>query len=254
MTPLSVVIITFNEEQNIGRCLESVREVADEIIVLDSHSTDNTVSIARNLGAKVTLAPFAGYIEQKNAALALASNDYVLSLDADEALDPILVKSIQAEKNNLQHTAYKMNRCTWYCGRFIRHGSWYPDRKIRLFNRKQAQWGGINPHDKVELKDPAAVGYLKGDILHYSYHSLEDHIRQNNRFSTIAAEAYYKKGKRAKSWHLWIKPCWAFMDSYIFKGGFRDGFFGLVIARNIARLTFMKYYKLRAIEKGLPVS
>lgn len=253
MTPLSVVVITFNEERNIGRCLESVREVADEIIVLDSNSSDNTVALAQSLGAKVTSAPFAGYIEQKNKALSLASHDYVLSLDADEALDAELVNSIKAVKSSLQFPAYRMNRCTWYCGKFIRHGSWYPDRKTRLFNRKQAQWGGINPHDKVELQHEASIGYLKGDILHYSYHTMEEHIQQNNRFSTISAEAYYKSGKRAKTWQLWIKPCWAFVDCYFFKGGFRDGFFGLVIAKNIAHLTFMKYYKLRAIERGLPV-
>lgn len=254
MAQVSVVVITFNEERNIGRCLESVREVADEIIVLDSISTDNTVSIAQSLGALVTQAPFEGYIEQKNKALSLATYDYVLSLDADEALDPVLASSIKAVKTNLQHPAYKMNRCTWYCGTFIRHGSWYPDRKIRLFNRKKAQWGGINPHDKVELQEYASIGYLKGDILHYSYHSLEEHIRQNNRFSTIAAEAYYKSGKRAKTWQLWIKPCWAFVDSYLLKGGFRDGFLGLIIAKNIAHLTFMKYYKLRALEQGLPIT
>ncbi len=186
MNKLSVAIITFNEERNIGRCIDSVLPVADEVIVLDSHSTDNTCAIAVAKGAKVIQQAFAGYIEQKNDALSMAQYDLVLSLDADEALDERLQKAILTVKQSTPAAGYTMNRCTYYCGRFIRHGAWYPDRKLRLFNKQLAQWGGTNPHDKVEFRIPQTTIHLSGDILHYSYYTMEEHITQNNKFSTIA--------------------------------------------------------------------
>jgi glycosyltransferase involved in cell wall biosynthesis len=253
MDPLSVVIITFNEAGRIERCLESVRSVADEIIVLDSGSTDETVQIAEKRGAKTYYEPFAGYIEQKNKALTYASNRYVLSLDADEALSPELIESIRKAKAHFSFDVYSMNRCTSYCGKFIRHGSWYPDRKTRLFDKAKAHWGGVNPHDKVITADNCSLQFLQGDILHYSYDTLEEHIAQNNRFSSIAARAYFAKGKRARYWHFLLNPSWAFLHSYIVCRGFLDGFRGYVIARNIAHMTFMKYYKLMALQKGIAI-
>lgn len=253
MDSLSVVIITFNEAARIERCLESVRSVADEIIVLDSGSSDGTLQIAEKWGAKTFYSPFAGYIEQKNKALTHASNKYVLSLDADEALSPELIESIRKAKAQFAFDVYSMNRCTAYCGRFIRHGSWYPDRKTRLFNKEKACWGGINPHDKVIAADNCTQQYLRGDILHYSYDTLEEHIVQNNRFSSIAARAYFAKGKRARYWQFLVNPAWAFLHSYVVRRGFLDGFRGYVIARNIAHMTFMKYYKLMALQKGIVI-
>ena len=253
MMPLSVVIITFNEEKNIGRCLDSIKEVADEILVLDSLSTDNTVSIAREKGAIVHLQSFLGYIEQKNKALSYATHDFVLCLDADEAIDPILEKAIMELKNNFGSPGYTMNRCTNYCGKFIRHGSWYPDVKLRLFNKTMAQWGGINPHDTVVLTAAQPTQHIKGDILHYSFHSLDEHILQNNKFSTISADAYFKRGKRSNWFKIIVNPFWAFMKCYFFRLGILDGFLGLIIAGNVAHLTFMKYYKLYALGKGIPV-
>jgi glycosyltransferase involved in cell wall biosynthesis len=253
MMPLSVVIITFNEEKNIGRCLDSVKEVADEIVVVDSLSTDNTLAIAREKGAIVHLQPFLGYIEQKNKALSYATYDFVLCLDADEALDKTLENSINEVKDNCKAAGYTINRCTNYCGKFIRHGSWYPDKKLRLFNRAMGQWGGINPHDKVLLSPAVPTQHIKGDILHYSYNSLDEHISQNNRFSNISAETYFKKGKRSGWFKIIVNPVWAFVKCYFVRLGFLDGFLGFVIARNIAHLTFMKYYKLYALAKGIPV-
>ncbi len=253
MSSISVVIITFNEEKNIGRCLDSVSTIADEIVVLDSLSTDNTVAIAREKGAIVHLQSFLGYIEQKNKALSYASNDYVFCLDADEAIDPILEKAIMKLKADFSSVGYTMNRCTNYCGKFIRHGSWYPDIKLRLFNKNVAQWSGINPHDTVVLNSDQPVKHLKGDILHYSFNSLEEHILQNNKFSTISAEAYFKNGKRSNWFKIVFNPFWAFMKSYFFRLGILDGFLGYVIARNVAHLTFMKYYKLLALNKGIAV-
>jgi glycosyltransferase involved in cell wall biosynthesis len=253
MEKLSVVIITFNEERNIGRCIESVKGIAEEIVVLDSFSTDQTVDIARRMGANVFQQAFAGYIEQKNNALQLASHPFVLSLDADEAIDPILEGAIRQVKQSPAAKGYSMNRCTNYCGKFIRHGTWYPDRKLRLFFKTEAGWAGINPHDKVEFRHPWPVIHLKGDILHYSYHSLEEHIIQNNRFSTISAQTYLEKGKKGGWLKMVVNPFWAFINCYIIRRGFLDGFYGWVIAINVAHLTFMKYYKLYAFQKGIPV-
>jgi hypothetical protein len=218
--------------------------------VLDSFSNDQTVAIATERGAIVRQEKFDGYIEQKNKALRLASFNYVLSLDADEALDPLLSSSISKAKEHLSFPAYRMNRCTNYCGQFIRHGSWYPDKKIRLFDRRIAQWGGTNPHDKIEIKEDAEVKQLGGDILHYSYHSISDHVAQNNRFSSISAESLYAMGKKTNLFKVFVNPVWAFLQSYLFRAGFLDGLFGLVIAIQISHLTFLKHLKLYLLLKS----
>ena len=249
---LSVVIITFNEEKNIGRCIESVRNVADEIIVVDSLSTDNTVQIAESLGADVRLQAFLGYVEQKNYALGLASHDYVLSLDADEALDSILEKSVLGAKKNWQYPAYSMNRCTNYCGKFIRHGAWYPDKKLRLVKKDLAYWGGDNPHDKLIMKDGSVPVHLKGDILHYSYNTIEEHVLQNNKFSTISADTLFRRGKRTNIFNMIIHPWWAFILGYFFRLGFLDGYYGFVVALHVAHLSFLKHAKLYLKQKKHP--
>jgi glycosyltransferase involved in cell wall biosynthesis len=249
MEKLSIVIICFNEENNIGRCIDSVRPVADEIVILDSYSTDQTVTIATEKGAIVRQQPFHGFIEKKNSAINLASYHYVLSLDADEALDETLRDSILKEKENFSARAYRMNRCTNYCGQFIRHGSWYPDRKLRLFDKRIARWGGTNPHDKIELNQDAPVLQLQGDILHYAYQSVTDHTAQNNKLSTMAAQALFEKGKRTHILNILVNPLWAFINSYLVRAGFLDGFFGLVIAIQIAHMTFLKHVKLYLIQK-----
>jgi glycosyltransferase involved in cell wall biosynthesis len=251
MEKLSVVIISFNEEKNIHRCIDSVREVADEVLVLDSNSTDRTVAIAESLGAKVEQEVFRGFIQQKNRAVELASNDFVLSLDADEALDPVLTDSIRKAKEHFTSQAYRMNRCSNYCGKFIRHGNWYPDTKIRLFNRRIAAWGGTNPHDKVVWKGNTGVEHLKGDILHYSYYSIAEHVTQNNKFSTIAAEALFAKGKKTTVFNILVRPGWAFFQSYMIRAGFLDGLFGLVISIQISQLTFLKHLKLYLLCKSV---
>jgi glycosyltransferase involved in cell wall biosynthesis len=250
MHPLSAIIITFNEEANIGRCIESVRKVADEIIVLDSYSNDRTVEIARSLGAQVYFEKFRGYIGQKNLALQLASHHYVISLDADETLDEPLIASILQAKKTFAFRAYSMNRCTNYCGRFIRNGLWYPDKKIRLFDRRIAGWGGLNPHDKIVIQQGFEVLHLKGDILHYSFNTVEDHIWQNNRLSSIAATSLYNTGKRSTWFRILIRPSWAFINGYLLRGGFLDGADGFSIAVNTAHQVFLKYSKLYKMQHG----
>ncbi|MDB5278167.1 MAG: glycosyl transferase family 2 [Ferruginibacter sp.] len=250
MSSLSVVIITFNEAHNIERCLNSVRQVADEIIILDSFSTDDTVALASKMGVVVKQQQFLGYIQQKNAALELASNNYVLCLDADEALDEALVQSILSVKENFTATAYHFNRCTSYCGRFIRNGSWYPDKKIRLFDKRHAQWGGINPHDKVELTvENEVVQYLKGDMLHFSYYTIEEHLARINHYTTISAAALHAKGVRSNWAKILINPLWRFIYGYFIRLGFLDGFYGFVIAINCSHETFQKYIKLYQLQQ-----
>lgn len=254
MKKLSVVIIAFNEEKNIGRCIASVKSVADEVVVVDSFSTDSTRNIVEALGARFITHPFTGYGEQKNFALSEATHDHVLSLDADEAVDGRLLISIDKIKDqNFPAGGYTMNRCTNYCGKWIRHGLWYPDKKLRLFNRKLVQWTNDAIHETTLVKPNTTIGHLQGDILHYSYNSLEEHITQNNKFSTLSAENYYARGKKAGVFKIMFNPCWSFLSSYLFRMGFLDGFAGFVIAWNIAHLTFMKYYKLYALQQGLPV-
>lgn len=251
MQPLSVVIITHNEEEHIARCIKSVKCLADEIIVLDSVSTDRTVTIARSHGAKVYQQPFRGYIEQKNDALELASYDNILSLDADEALDPVLMASIIDAKRQSHYKAFFMNRSTNFCGRFLRHGLWYPDRKIRLFDRRIAKWGGLNPHDKIILQEGITACRLKGDILHYSFSNLEDHISRNNRISSIAVQSLYKIGQRSSWYKILVHPAWAFLNGYFLRLGFLDGFEGFSFAVNTSHQVFLKYCKLYNLQKKL---
>ena len=250
MELLSVVIITYNEEKNIGRCLDSVRDVADEIIVLDSYSTDATVQIAESKGATVYRQKFAGYISQKNKALELATHNYVLSLDADEALDETLKKSILKVKEGFAFRAYKMNRCANYRGSFIRHGSWYPEAKVRLFDRRFLRWGGFDPHDRVIVPSNVAVCPLKGDLLHYICESVDEHKKRNDNFSTIAARSLYRLGKKTNWLKIVASPTWSFLYAYLFRAGFLNGYNGLMIAYHQARYHFLKYAKLYSLQKS----
>ncbi len=249
MKALSAVVITWNEEENIGRCIDSLWRVADEIIVLDSYSFDNTVAIAKQKGATVKQDGFHGYIEQKNKALAMASHHYVLSLDADEVLSEELIESILAEKRGFRNGAYCMNRCNNYCGKFIKHGLWYPDRKLRLFDKRIASWGGMNPHDKIELEGNNRAVFLKGDILHYAYSSIDEYIIRNDEMSTIAAWSLFEAGKKKHWSKIFLSPAWSFFKGYILKLGFLDGRYGFVIATQTASQSFLKYQKLRRLQK-----
>ncbi len=250
MTPISVVIITFNEERNIGRCLDSLREVADDIVVVDSYSTDKTEAICRERGVRFVQHPFEGYIEQKNYALTQSKFPHVLSLDADEALSPELKKSILKVKENFHSTGYEMNRLTNYCGQWIRHTGWYPDRKLRLFDKRKAKWTGRNPHDRCELEPGSTTQRLKGDLLHYSFYTINQHIDTINKFSLIKAEVMFERGKKAHWYNFIVNPAFRFFRDFILKGGFRDGFFGYVIARNSAHSVFLKYAKLKDLYRS----
>lgn len=245
MHKISAVIITFNEERNISRCLDSLQGIVDEIVVVDSYSTDRTQELVENSGARFIQNTFEGHIEQKNYALSQASHDWVLSLDADEALSDQLKDAIRQVKTSINHDGYTMNRLSNYCGHWIRHGSWYPDTKLRLFDRTKIRWTGVNPHDKASPITTATVSHLKGDLLHFTYYTIEEHVRKLDYFSSIAAKAYFQKKKPAHLWDLWVRPGFAFFRDFILRGGFLDGYYGWVIARFTAHYTFQKYVKLR---------
>lgn len=247
MIDLSVVIITFNEERNIERCLRSVKMLADEIVVIDSFSTDKTVDLCRSLGAKVIQHPFEGHIEQKNYALDQAGSPFVLCLDADEEVSEGLQASILGAKDSWLHDGYEMNRMTNYCGSWIRHGGWYPDRKVRLFDRRKARWGGMNPHDRVILDESATTVVLNGDLLHYSYYDRTDHLKQIDYFTGISAQVMFTQGRKPSWIRMVFGPVVRFVRDYLLRMGFLDGRAGLTIAVLSAQAVFIKYAKLRQI-------
>ena len=250
MVKISLVVITFNEAQNIRRCLESANGIADEILIVDSISTDETTVIASSLGARVIAQPFLGYVGQKRYAIAQAIYPIVLSLDADEALSETLRQSILDAKANWKCDCYTMNRLSQIGGRWIRHGGWYPDRKMRLFDREKYEITGIDPHDKFVPSPGARSGHLKGDILHYTNADINSRVHTINRFSTVAAQAFYDRGKRGSWPRLLFKPLFRFFVEYFLRLGFLDGFYGFMIAKTSAQYVFLREGKLLEIQKS----
>ncbi len=247
---ISVCIICFNEEENIRRCLESV-SWADEIIVVDSMSQDKTAEIAREYTNSVFERPWGGYIKQKNFALSKAHGDWVLSLDADEEISPALREEIQAEVRDSGRCAgYKIPRRSFYQGRWINHSGFYPDRQLRLFRRGLGHWVGGRVHERVEVK--GKVCDLNSDLLHYPYHgTIAGQLKTVNEFSTLLAEDMYESGKRYRVYLLLLRPLLKFVEVYFLKRGFLDGIPGFIIAVSSAYAMFVRYVKLREIEKGL---
>lgn len=250
MTHLSVVIITLNEERNIGRCLQSVSGVADDVVVVDSGSADHTADICREHGARFISHPWLGFAETKNFANSQAKYPLILSLDADEALSDQLIASIRAVKETEALAAYSMNRLTNYCGQWIRHCGWYPDRKIRLFNRNKARWTGLIIHETLSVDSGVAVHHLEGDLLHYSYYTVAGHISQANRFTDLTAEEAFSKGENGTLAKILFKPPVRFIRDYFFRLGFLDGYYGYLICRISAQATFFKYIKLRQLNSA----
>ena len=240
---ISAAIITYNEERNIARVLESLR-CCDEIVVVDSGSTDRTVELATKLGARVLESVWRGFAGQKNYASEHCENDWILSLDADEALSEALEGEIwQIKKNGPEYDAYTMPRMAQYLGRWILHSGWYPDRKVRLFDRRQARWMGDFVHESVIVD--GRIGHLKSNILHFTCSSLSEHLKTMDRYTTLAAEQLVEQ-KKAIGWkHLALDPPWTFFQSYILKRGFLDGVEGLAIAYMAALYNFLKYAKAK---------
>ena len=250
--PLSAVLITRDEADRIGACLASLW-FCDEIVVVDSHSTDATREIARAHGARVIERDWPGYRTQKQFAVDAASHDWVLCIDADEVVSAALAAEILAlRRDGLDAAAcWTMPRSTEYFGRMIRHGNWYPDRVRRLFDRRRAHWGGREIHEKV-LVD-GRVGKLGGDIEHYAYRNLQDQLRRLAQYAALMARALHEEGRRAHWWHLLLAPAWRGFRGLVIKGGWRDGWRGLAIAWIEANYVRQKFFALWLLERGLPV-
>lgn len=247
---ISVVIITFNEEKNIERCLNSIKAVADEIVVVDSFSTDRTKEICQGYGVRFLEHKFDGHIEQKNWAMQQASNKHILSLDADEALSEKLKSDLLKVKQDWKFGGYSFNRLTNYCGTWIRHGGWYPDRKLRLWDSSLGEWGGVNPHDKVVLVNKSAVKHIDADLLHYSFYSVEEHLRQIDYFTDISSKQAVVNGVKSTAITILAAPIFKFLRDYFFKLGFLDGYHGYVVAKNSAYAKWLKYSKTRNLRRA----
>jgi len=240
---ISAAIITFNEELNIARAIESLR-CCDEIVVIDSGSNDRTIELARNHGARVIETHWRGYAAQKNFASEACKHDWVLSIDADEALSESLEGEIwQLKKNGPSYDGYTMPRLAQYLGRWILHSGWYPDRKVRLFNRTKAKWVGDYVHESVEVH--GTTGHLETNLLHYTCSSLSEHLRTMDRYTTLAAEQIVSQKKKVKWRNMAIDPAWTFFKSYVLQRGFLDGPEGLAIAYMAGIYTKLKYAKAR---------
>jgi glycosyltransferase involved in cell wall biosynthesis len=249
--PLSISIITCNEEANLRRCLESVRELASEIVIIDSGSTDQTESVAREFGAIFVHSEWPGFVAQKNKSLQKCSQPWLLCLDADEALSPELAASIR-EAVAVAHSGvagYWVSRRTWYLGQWIWH-AWYPEWRLRLARRGCAEWCGHDPHDRLEVK--GVTRRLDGDLFHYSFKDLEDHLRRTLRYAKISAAEYAARGRRFR-WHLLLlSPWFAFFKHILLKQGFRDGWRGWLISVIRGIDVFAKYAFLLEIERTPP--
>ena len=242
MPKISACIISFNEEKKIEECLKSLLPVADEIVVVDSLSTDSTLEIAGKYTDKIFEQKFLGHIEQKNLAVAKASNDWILSLDCDERLSEQLQQSILAVKDSLDNAdAYCMSRKTFYIYRWLNH-SWYPDIKTRLFNRHTSQWGGTNPHDHI-VTNGSNIVRLNGDIYHYSFDSISDHLQTIDKFTEIGADELIRKNKSFNIFSPLTHASWIFIKLYILKRGFLDGFAGLTVSILSYMHVYIKYSK-----------
>lgn len=249
MIALSAVIITYNEAANIARCITSLKAVADEIIMVDSNSTDGTYEIAAGMGARIIQHPFSGYGAQKDFAQKQAANDWVLNLDADEELSPELRTAILAMKAQPEADAYTFNRLNNYCGQWIKHGGWYPDVQLRLWNRNKGHMNADLVHEGWIPNKDAGIKKLPGDLLHYPYATLPDHIRKIEKYSELGARMAAQKGKNYSIIKTMLVPLWVFLSGYILKLGFLDGFYGFVIAKNSAYAAFAKYSKTRRYNK-----
>ena len=257
MTPISVVIITFNEEKDIARCLDSVQGVADDIVVVDSFSTDKTEEICskgvhsdKTKGVRFVQHKFEGHIEQKNWSVTQAKYPHILSLDADEALSEELKKSILAVKNNFEKNGYYMNRLTNYCGKWIHHCGWYPDKKTRIYSKNEAEWSTDIIHEEIVFKKHSDKTFLKGDLLHYSYYTLEEHWAKAGKYAELGA----RKDVHRKNNFLLLRSILGaltkFLKMYLFQLGFLDGTAGFTICRISAYASYIKYLHKRKMLHG----
>jgi glycosyltransferase involved in cell wall biosynthesis len=240
---ISATIITFNEQDNLPRALQSLG-CCDEIVVVDSGSTDRTVELARSFGARVIERDWPGYARQKNFAAEQASHDWILALDADESLSEELQRELaEIQRRGCGFDAYSCPRLAQYRGKWIRHSGWYPDRKVRFYDRRKARWVGDYVHESVRVD--GSLGTLDGDLLHYTCPSFARHIESVNRYTTLAAQEMAAAGRSVGVARMLAAPPWAFVRSYLLQRGFLDGREGFLIASMAAFYVFAKYVKVK---------
>jgi glycosyltransferase involved in cell wall biosynthesis len=244
---LSVTIITKDEESDIGAALASVAW-ADEVLVVDARSSDRTVDIARAAGARVVVREWPGYIAQKNFAAGEATHDWILSLDADERVTPELARDIAQTLQNPTCAAYRVPRLTWHLGRWIRGTDWYPDYQTRLYDRRAAQWTGKYVHEAVAVT--GTVGALRGELQHFAYRDIADHLETIDRYTGYAARQMFEAGRRASLADLVLHPPFAFVRNYLLKGGYRLGTVGVIVSAMNAYYVFLKFAKLWELQTG----
>jgi len=249
MEKISAIIITLNEEKNIERCLQSL-DWADEIVVIDSFSTDRTVALCKKYTNRIIQHKWDGFAQQKIFATSQARYDWIFSIDADEEVsDQLKYEIIRIKQSTPAAQAYRMPRKMFYLGKWITHGSWYPDYKVRLFNRQHGHWEGLDIHEYWQVK--GSCEKLKGDLLHYSYKDITDHLQKINTLTSKAAAEMLKKGERNSVWNLIINPFLKFFKSYFIQAGFLDGFVGLIIASMGSYYVFLKYLKLWELRQNI---
>ncbi len=250
---LSAVIITFNEESNIGRCIDSLIPVVDEIIIVDSYSTDKTTEIIKSKELTFFQLTWPGYSEAKNYGNSKTTGDFILSIDADEELSPMLQQSIlDLKKGNSQHDdAYFINRITNYCGKWIHHCGWYPEYKIRIFKKEGIHWTGT-VHEELNLDKKKNIQKLKGDLYHYSYPTIESHLKKTLLYTKLTAEGRYRSGKNYNLvWHGVFKPITIFFKKFILQRGFLDGYYGFLISVITSFSHFLRYAHFRSMKKRI---
>jgi glycosyltransferase involved in cell wall biosynthesis len=242
VSKLSVTIITRNEAADIDAALESVAW-ADEIVVVDSRSTDDTVAIARRRSERVIVRDWAGYVDQKNYAASVAANDWILSLDADERVTPALADEIESlMEAGPSAAAFRIPRVTWHLGRWVRTTDWYPDYQLRLYDRRAAEWTGTYVHESVTAR--GVTGRLRGELQHYAYRDIAEHLETIDRYTTLAARQMHEAGRRAGLWQIAGHPPLAFLRNYVAHGGIRDGVPGFIISALNAYYVGLKFAKL----------
>jgi glycosyltransferase involved in cell wall biosynthesis len=248
MEQISATLITNNEEANVEEALQSLAW-ADEIVVADSGSTDATVEICRRYTDRVFKRAWTGFVDQKNYVVERASHDWIISLDADERIGPELAREIeQLRRAGFRHAGYRIPRVAFFMGRWVRHGDWYPDHQLRLFDRRRGRWRGGRVHESVQVE--GTPGILRGEIQHYTYRSLSDYLRRLETYSTLAAQDYQQRGKKASLTKLVGNPCLTFLKAYLLKRGFLDGAPGLMVAVMGAVSVFFKYAKLYELQRN----
>ncbi|MGK0389812.1 MAG: glycosyltransferase involved in cell wall biosynthesis [Maribacter sp.] len=244
MPKISLVIITKNEEEYIRECILSAKDVVDEIIVLDEFSTDKTKDIVLKLGAAYFSEKFRGFGEQKRRTVELTSHDWILALDADERLSGELKNSIiHWKKKPSDYQGFSFNRLNYYCGKPIKYCGWYPDRKIRFWNKKHGNWNKNKVHESVEMKEGTTEGILAGDLIHFTITSIEDHINRTNRYTSLQAEKHLQKSNFIIYLKLIFSPIFSFFKIYFLKLGILDGYHGFLIAKISAMGQFWVYAK-----------